>query len=145
MQRRVEELMTRVVEVVTPEMTARDVATRMRDRNIGSYPVCEEGFLVGMVTYRDLALRILAEGRDAGAVRVDEVMTRDLACCAPDDPLEEVLGLMASRQVRRVPVVDSGGKLVGLMTLGKVAETDCEASGEALKEIVQSGGLPPEE
>src|SRR5689334_23263175 len=100
MKRRVEELMTRVVEVVTPDMTVRDVATRMRDRNIGSYPVCDEGRLVGIVTDRDLAMRILAEGRDADAVRVGEVMSRDLACCGPGDPLEEVLGLMASRQVR---------------------------------------------
>lgn len=137
MKRKVDDLMTRVVEVVPPEMSVRDVAARMKERNIGSYPVCDEGRLVGMVTDRDLALRVLAEGRPAESTPVGDVMSRDVASCGPDDRLDDVLTLMAGRQVRRIPVVEADGRLVGLVTLGKIAETDCEASGEVLKEVVQ--------
>lgn len=137
MRARIEDLMTRVVEVVTPDMSVRDVATRMKERNIGFYPVCDGGMLVGLVTDRDLALRVLAEGRDPDATPVEAVMTTPVAACSPEDPLDEVLTLMAARRVRRIPVVGGNGRLVGLVTLGKVAETDCEASGEVLKEVVQ--------
>src|SRR5262245_3818972 len=127
MRQKIEDLMTRVVEVVTPDMSVRDVATRMKERNIGSYPVCDAGILVGMVTDRDLALRVLAEGRDPDATPVEAVMSTAVAACSPQDRLDEVLTLMAARRIRRIPVVGSNGQLVGLMTLGKVAESDCEA------------------
>lgn len=137
MKRRVEEIMTRTLEVVSPELSVRDVATRMRDRNIGACPVCEEGMLLGMVTDRDLAMRVLAEGRDPETTRVQDVMSTDVASCAPDDRIDDVLLILAGRQVRRVPVVSVDGRLVGLVTIGKVAESDCEASGEVLKEVLQ--------
>jgi len=137
MKIKIVDLMTRVVEVVTPEMCVRDVATRMKERNIGSYPVCDGGILVGVVTDRDLALRVLAEGRDPDTTPVEAVMSTAVTSCSPEDGLEEVLSLMAARRVRRIPVVGANGRLVGLVTLGKVAETDCEVSGEVLKDVVR--------
>jgi CBS domain-containing protein len=136
---KIEDLMSRLVEVVPPEMSVREVAGLMNDRNIGVYPVCEEKSLLGMVTDRDLALRVLAEGRDPETTRVEEIMSTDVASCAPGDRIDEVLALMASRKVRRIPVVSPNGHLVGLVTLGKVAETDCEVSGEVLKEVLHPG------
>ena len=140
---KVDEIMTRVVEVVPPDMSVRDLAARMKDCNTGAYPVCEEGALLGMVTDRDLALRVLAEGRNPETTRVEEIMSTDVASCAPDDRIDDVLALMTSRQVRRIPVVAANGRLVGLITIGKVAETDCESAGEVLKEVLQSGTGEP--
>ncbi|HVR85306.1 MAG TPA: CBS domain-containing protein [Planctomycetota bacterium] len=133
------DLMTRPVEVVPPNMSVRKVAALMKERNIGVYPVCEEKSLLGIVTDRDLALRVLAEGRNPETTRVEEIMSTDVVSCGPEDRIDEVLKMMANRQVRRIPVLSRHGELVGLVTLGKVAETDCEASGEVLKEVIQPG------
>jgi CBS domain-containing protein len=133
------DLMTRLVEAVPPRMSVREVAALMKERNIGVYPVCDEKSLLGMVTDRDLALRVLAEGRNPEATRVEEIMSTDVTSCGPDDRIDKVLTLMASRQVRRIPVVSLAGELVGLVTLGRVAETDCEASGEVLKQVLHPG------
>lgn len=143
MLRKIKEIMTRAVDVVPPEMSVRDVASRMREHNLGVYPVCDEGVLQGIVTDRDLALRVLAEGRDPEKTRVGEIMSSGVFVCAPEDRIDEVLTMMARRKVRRIPVVSSGGRLVGLVTLGKVAETDCEASGEVLKEVLHPDGDGP--
>jgi len=140
MKRKIEDVMTRIVEVVTPDMSVRDVATRMKDRNIGSYPVCDGGSLIGMVTDRDLALRVLAEGRDPDSTPVEAVMSTNVSSCTPEDRLDDVLALMGGRQLRRIPVVGTDGRVVGLVTLGKIAETDCEASGEVLRDVVRSAG-----
>ena len=137
MNLKISDIMTRLVEVVPPEMSVRDVAELMKQRNLGVYPVCEDQSLLGMVTDRDLALRVLAEGKDPDATRVAEIMSTDVASCSPEDRVDEVLPLMASRRIRRIPVLSSDRRLVGLVTLGKIAETDCEASGEVLKDILQ--------
>lgn len=129
--------MTRVVEVVPPDLCARDLAVRMKELNLGSFPVVDDGYLVGVVTDRDLALRVMAEGRDAAVTLVRDIMTREPAWCAPGENLEGVLARMASRRVRRLPVLDANRRLVGVVTLGKIAETDCEASGEVLRDVVR--------
>lgn len=137
MNRTVGDLMTRVVEVVPPDLCARDLAIRMKERNLGAFPVVDDGSLVGIVTDRDLALRVMAEGRDAAMTLVRDVMTREVSWCGPDEPLEEVLARMAGRRVRRFPVLDAEKHLVGMVSLGKIAETDCEASGEVLRDVLQ--------
>lgn len=137
MKRKISDVMTRVVEYVTPETTVQEAASRMKATNIGSFPVCESGCVVGMITDRDLALRVLAEGRDPATTRIEEVMTREVACCEEEDRVDDAVVMMAERQVRRVPVVSDGCRLVGLVTLGKLAETDCGVSGQVLKEVVQ--------
>ena len=137
MKRRIAEIMTRTLEVVPPELSVREVAARMRERNIGAFPVCEKGILRGMVTDRDLALRVLAEGRDPETTRVQDIMSTEIASCAPEDRIDDVLPVVADRQVRRIPVIAADGRLIGLVTIGKIAESDCEASGEALKEVLQ--------
>ncbi|HLY74719.1 MAG TPA: CBS domain-containing protein [Planctomycetota bacterium] len=139
MSLRIRDIMTRLVEVVPPEMSVREVAALMRERNVGVYPVCEDKSLLGIVTDRDLALRVLAEGKDPDTTRISEVMSTNLAWCSPETRVDEVLPLMARRQIRRIPVLSPDGGLMGMVTLGKVAESDCEASGEVLKEILQPG------
>jgi len=137
MKQQVRDVMTRVVEYVTPDAPVRDVATRMKDRDIGSFPVCVSGAIVGMVTDRDLVLRVLAEGRDPAATPVRDVMSKDIVCCDLKDRLDDVVALMSDRQVRRIPVVSQGSRLVGLVTLGMLAEMDGSVSGKVLKDMVQ--------
>jgi CBS domain-containing protein len=137
MRRKIADIMTRVVEQVAPGMSVRAVATLMKDRNIGCFPVCDEDRLIGMITDRDLAVRVLAEGRDPDVTRVDDVMTKDVVCCDKDDLLSEVTDLMSQWRIRRIPVVSGEGGLVGLVTLGKLAATDASASGEVLKQVIQ--------
>jgi len=133
---RIAEIMTRALVVVPPELSVLEAAALMRDRNVGACPVCEEGRLLGMVTDRDLAVRVLAEGRDPATTRVQDVMSADVTSCAPDDRIDDVLPVLAGRQIRRIPVIAANGRLMGLVTIGKIAETDCEASGEVLREVL---------
>lgn len=137
MKRKIGDIMTRVVECVSPEASVRDVALKMKDRHIGAFPVCTDGSVVGMITDRDLALRVIAESRDPQGTRVSEVMTKDVVCCSEDDLVEEAVDTMEERQVRRLPVVAQDDRLVGLVTLGKLAKTDSEVSGEVLREMVK--------
>lgn len=118
------DLMTGNPAVVTPEDPVRLAAELMRDRNVGSIPVVadrESMRLHGIVTDRDLALRCLAAGR-AGECLVGEVMTAmGLETVAPDADQQEVLDLMKRDQVRRVPVVEDGGRLVGIIAQADLA------------------------
>lgn len=136
MKRRVSDHMQRIVEHVDPRMSARAAASLMRDRNIGCFPVCDEGRLVGMLTDRDIAMRILAEGRDPESVRVDDVMTRNLLCCGEDELLSEVTDRMGQAQIRRMPVISRDGSLVGLITLGRLASADSVLAGDVLHAIL---------
>lgn len=137
MRRRVAELMTCAVEQIVPEMSVREAATLMRERNIGCFPVCDDGRVIGIITDRDIAVRVLAEGRDPDATRVDEAMTRDVVCCGEDDLVSDAGDLMSRWQIRRMPVVSGRGDLVGLVTLGRLAATDASVSGEVFKQVVQ--------
>jgi CBS domain-containing protein len=103
---------------VTPGATIREAAQLMRRENIGIVPVIEDTGnkrLVGVVTDRDIAIRVVAGGRDPDT-RVSEIMsTSDLATCTADDDVDEVMEAMAIEQVRRIPIVDERGSLVGIV------------------------------
>ena len=112
-------------------------AARLLERyNLGAVPVCDAaGRLRGMVTDRDIALRCVALGTSPSA-RVGEIMSRNIASAAPGDTVAEAAGLMAARQVRRLPVVENG-RLVGMVTLCDLARreecrTECAAALEAV-------------
>ena len=120
---KIEEIMTRDPATVTPGTTVRDAAKLMQRENTGILPVVEsEGTkrLVGVVTDRDIAIRIVAEGRD-GDTRVSDVMTSSrLATLRPDADVDDVMDTMADQQVRRVPIVDDRGTLVGIVAQADV-------------------------
>src|SRR5687767_12641507 len=101
----------------TPETSVGEAATLMRDNDCGSIPVVENTTsrrLVGTVTDRDLAIRVLAAGKGPD-VLVREVMTPDPVTCVPDDEVEDLRQVMIERQVRRIPVVDTDGNLAGIV------------------------------
>jgi len=133
----VADVMTRDVHVVAPTDTIRQAARTMDDLDVGAVPVCEGTKLVGIVTDRDLALRAVALGKPPDSTPVSQVMSADLRWCYDDQAVEEVMEEMSGWQIRRVPVLDREKRLVGIVSLGDMAErggADADA-GEALKDI----------
>jgi CBS domain-containing protein len=120
---KIQEIMTKDPTCVTPDTTVRDAAKLMQRENAGALPVCDsEGSkkLVGMITDRDIAIRVVAQGRDSNT-RVNEVMTSGrLATLRPDAEVDEVMETMADEQVRRVPIIDERGALVGIVSQADV-------------------------
>ena len=120
-------------------------AELMKAGNFGSILVVEDGQtrkLVGIVTDRDLALKIIAEGRDAGSTKVEAVMTEKVVTCRADDDLQKALDAMAEHQLRRIPVVDSDNKILGIIAQADVATRvdQPEITAEMVKEVSQANG-----
>src|SRR5688572_3374993 len=107
--------MTRDPRSVTPQTSVREAAQIMKDEDVGIVPVVEGARLVGVITDRDLALRIVAEGRDVSSTVSDVMSSGKIATCRPDEDLDRVMETMAKEQVRRIPIVDERGSLVGIV------------------------------
>jgi CBS domain-containing protein len=133
---RCREIMTREVKTATRDMTLQQVAGLMRDGDMGSIPVVEEGKLVGIVTDRDIVVRSVADGRNA-STEVANAMTTEIFSVRPDDFVFEAIRLMGDKQVRRVPVVNENGELAGIIAMADVAlEMEDEREiAETLEEI----------
>lgn len=133
------DLMTSHVEVCTPEDNAVRAAMLMKRHDIGSVPVVTDRTsmkLAGIVTDRDLTLRVVAEQRDYYTTRIGDVMSSDLTTCREDDDYDAVLKAMMKKQIRRVPVVDSEERLVGIISQADVArEVKPKEVAEAVTEI----------
>lgn len=131
--------MTEAPQTASPDMTAGDAAGLMKKLDVGIVPVAEHDELMGLVTDRDLVLRVVAERKDPEEVRLSDIMTAAAVTVSPDHQLSEARDLMAERQIRRLPVVKSG-KLVGILSLGDLALADASkrAVGEALEEVSTS-------
>jgi CBS domain-containing protein len=107
----------------------------MSKEDVGPLPVVEEEKLVGIVTDRDLVLRVLAQDRSPESTTVGEVATKELVTVKPDDELDRALQLMAHNQIRRIPVVENE-RLVGILAQADVArETEPKKTGEVVEEI----------
>jgi CBS domain-containing protein len=128
--------MTSSVKTATRDMTLREVAIMMRDGDVGSVPVVEDGKLIGIVTDRDIVVRSIADGKDASSP-VGEALTTEIYSVRPDDFVFEAVRLMGDKQVRRVPVVDEAGALAGIIAMADVAlEMEDEREiAETLEEI----------
>jgi len=140
----VRNLMNPNVVSITPSESAALAARLLCQHNVGSLPVCEDdGRLRGILTDRDIILRCIAAEEDPAQTPVREVMTRSPSTVSPDDDIREAARIMASDQIRRLPVVDHG-RLVGIVSLGDLARThqfDMEAS-KALSEISENVKRP---
>jgi CBS domain-containing protein len=140
MARKVTDVMTRNVDVARPEEPVREIALRMAKGNFGFMPVVDGKRLIGTITDRDLTIRVLAAAKDP-STPVGEVLTREVSFVRADEDLDDVLGKMGGEQIRRLPVVDDMGELIGVVSLGDLtAETRTKAAGEALKDISQPAG-----
>ncbi|HEX8370179.1 MAG TPA: CBS domain-containing protein [Pyrinomonadaceae bacterium] len=141
-RRRCREIMTRNVTTATRAMSLQAVAALMRDGDMGSLPIVENGKLVGIVTDRDIVVRAVAAGRDA-ATAIGEVMTAEIFAVRAEDFVFEAIRLMGDRQVRRVPVINENGELIGIIAMADVAlETEDEREiAETLEEISSGAGF----
>jgi CBS domain-containing protein len=139
---RCREIMTSNVKTATRDMPLREVAAIMRDGDMGSIPVVEDGRLVGIVTDRDIVVRTIADGKDA-STPVREAMTTEIFSVKPDDFVFEAIRLMGDKQVRRIPVVDDTGALAGIIAMADIAlEMEDEREiAEALEEISSGSGF----
>jgi CBS domain-containing protein len=111
-------------------------AKMMRDEDVGLAPIVEGDRLIGTLTDRDIAMRVVAEGRDAESTMVRDVASRAVVTVNPEQGLDEALRLMAEHQVRRLPVVEENGRLVGVLAQADVAEhADPSETGRMVEEI----------
>jgi CBS domain-containing protein len=135
---RIENVMTPDVSFVGPDTPILEIARKMRDNDIGSTPVLEDERLIGMVTDRDIVVRVIAEGGDVRNKTARDAMSPGVLYCFADELVESVLENMGDQQVRRLPVVDRDKRLVGVVSLGDLALSGKrKAAGEALQEISQ--------
>jgi CBS domain-containing protein len=140
MARSIRDTMTTDPRSITPRDAVVEAARLMRDEDIGSLPVTEEGRLVGMVTDRDIAVRVVAEGKSPDSTTVGEILSPDPIAARPDQDLDEALHLMAQHQVRRLPVVEED-RLVGILAQADVALEEKEKkTGELVEAISQPSG-----
>jgi CBS domain-containing protein len=131
----VKDLMTSDPTTIEPDASVAEAARRMAKVDVGPLPVVEEGRLVGMITDRDLVVRVLAEGRDPESTAVREAASSDVVSVAAEDDLARALELLATHQVRRLPVVE-GQRLVGIVAQADVArEVSASKVGEVVEEI----------
>jgi CBS domain-containing protein len=140
---KIQDVMTRNPSCVEPETPAREAARLMKDQDVGVLPVVDgDGRrLIGVVTDRDIAIRVVADGREADT-RVREVMSgHSLVTCRPEGDLNEVMDLMAREQVRRIPIVDERGGLVGIVSQADVVRASNDGKAErTVEEISKPGG-----
>ncbi|MCG1020515.1 CBS domain-containing protein [Sutcliffiella horikoshii] len=131
----VREVMTTNVDFCTPLDNVFEVATKMKDLNVGAIPIVENNELLGMITDRDLVVRGIAE-KHPGSNSVTNVMSDHLITIGPDASIEEAAHKMAEHQIRRLPVVENGA-LIGIVSLGDLAIRDYsdDQAGEALSDI----------
>ena len=120
----VSDVMTRGVRSMSPSDTVMLAAQAMEELNVGVIPVCEGGKLVGMVTDRDIVVRGVAQELDARTATLADVMSANVQTARENEDVDEVLSEMAESQIRRMPVVDDHGRLIGIISIGDIAAKD---------------------
>ena len=136
MAKRIREIMTSNPTTIAADESITRAARMMRDEDVGIAPIVEADRLVGTVTDRDIAIRVVAEGKDPETTPVREIASKDLVTVDPEQDLDEALRLMGQHQVRRLPVVEEDGRLVGIVAQADVAlEADAAQTGEVVEEI----------
>jgi CBS domain-containing protein len=135
---RVAEVMSRGVEPVDPAMSVQEAAVQMAEFDIGAVLVGAGGALTGVLTDRDIILRVVVEGKNPADVKVGEVMSELRFTCHEDDTVEAVFSVMRERQIRRMPVYNAAGEPVGVVALSDLAKAlsgEPEQVRETLREM----------
>jgi CBS domain-containing protein len=133
---KVADLMTRHVEFVEPEASVQDAAALMGELDISALPVGSAEDLKGIITDRDILYRLVAEGKDPRRTPVMQIASKVIFNCRPDDPLNVAMDLMASQNVRRLPVLDDAQRVIGWLTLSDLSRhllVESEVVQNALK------------
>ena len=140
-----QDIMSKDPTCVTPDTTLVDAARLMKDENIGIVPVVESENsrrLVGVITDRDIAVRAVAEGRDGTSTSVGHVMSSNVRTSSTTDSVSDVMDLMGREQIRRVPIVDDRGTLVGIISQADIVleAKDNKRTEKTLEQISQPTG-----
>lgn len=140
------DIMTRNPACCLPTDNVQQAAKLMRDENVGPVPIVEDmesRRLIGIITDRDITVKVMAEGKD-GNTTIEQVMSRDLVFCRPEDNINRAIDEMARFQVRRIPVVDQDMHIVGIIAQGDIATRmgADRATGEVVEQISQPDSDP---
>jgi CBS domain-containing protein len=136
----VRDLMTESPRTIEPSTTIVEAARLMRDEDIGPLPIVEGDRLQGILTDRDIVLRVVAEGKDPSRATAGEIASRELVTVDPQQGLDEAMRLMEEHQVRRLPVCEEDGRLVGILAQADIARhVGDERTGEVVERISQPG------
>lgn len=130
------DIMTTDVRTIDRNSTVEQAARMMKELNVGSIPVTENGNVIGIITDRDVVLRNVADGRTAADTRVEEVMSKTVVTATPDMDVHRAADLMAQNQIRRLPIVENN-RMVGIVSIGDLAVRNIyeNEAGEALSSI----------
>jgi CBS domain-containing protein len=133
---KVSQIMTKGIHFVGPDTPVIEAAGLMRLHGIGVVPVLADGHVVGMLTDRDITVQLVADGDDPRTTPVSEIMSRGSISIQQDEDVDEAVHLMQQYQVRRLPVLDASGQLVGILSLGDVAvDVHAGLSGKVLRDV----------
>jgi CBS domain-containing protein len=135
---KVRDLMATHVEFIDPDATVQDAAALMGELDVSALPIGTAEALKGVITDRDILYRVVAEGRDPRRTAVLEVATRQIFSCSPEDTLKAAMDLMASQNVRRLPVMDEAQRVIGWLTLSDLSRhllVESEVVQGALRDV----------
>jgi CBS domain-containing protein len=131
---KVQEIMSHDLVAASENETCFDVAKKMKEHDVGAIPIMEGDQLKGIITDRDIVVKCIAEGDDPKTSPVKKYMSAEPVTATPDMDVEEVSQLMSQKQIRRLPIVESGNKLVGMVSLGDLA-VKADKAKKPLKDI----------
>jgi CBS domain-containing protein len=138
---KLKDIMTREVEVIHPDDPLQIAAQKMRDRDIGFLPVCDGDRLIGVVSDRDIIVRVIAEGRDSKAMMGRNLATAPVIYCFEDQDVDEAAQIMQENQIRRLVILNRDKRLVGVVSLGDLAmNRSADQSGEVLQSVSEPDG-----
>lgn len=133
---KVSDLMTMNVACIQSEAPLADAARLMWDCDCGALPVLDgEAHVVGMITDRDICMATWSRDQPPSTLRVSEAMSRDISAAAPDDSIAYIEGLMRSKQIRRVPVVDESRRLIGILSFADIVRHGSSSAGKRVMEL----------
>ena len=138
----VADVMTRDIELVTPATTIAEAAEVMGDLGVGALPIGTIDDLQGILTDRDILFRVVAKGLNNKTVTVGDVMTTTIFSCRPEDSVTTALNLMGARNLRRLPVLDVNGRMLGLVTLSDLSRRLLLDSEVVQKGVAELSGAP---
>lgn len=144
MTQNVRDVMTREVETARPDMSVKEAAGILKAKDIGSLPVVDGKRVIGVITDRDITIRVVAEGRDPATTQIEEVVSKEVVSVREDARLEDAERVMHDKQLRRLPVVNENGELVGYLPLAKVARAESpERAGKVIQGVSQPSQPEP--
>jgi CBS domain-containing protein len=133
---KVKEAMHKGTNCVEPGTLVTEIAKHMRDDDVGAIPVRADGRLVGIVTDRDITCRAVTHGASIGKLTAQDVMTKDVVCCSPEDDLTMAIKVMEGKKIRRLPVTDAHKTMIGMLSLGDIShKASSDLSGEVLRAV----------